>query len=66
MKLAKEFAAAEPSKKPSDKLSMSLSKRESPRSKFLQKPGNKPEPGDTITFMPAMKKRPKQKGEKPL
>ena len=61
MQLAKEFAATPSDEPRKHKLSVSSCKKISPRSKFLQKPGNKPEPGDTITFMPAMKKKPKDK-----
>jgi hypothetical protein len=59
--LLKEWeAAGAPPKKKNHKQSVSLCKKESPRSKFLKKPGNKPVKGDTITFMPAMKKKPKE------
>jgi hypothetical protein len=52
-----EFLNPKPIKKNPNKSSVSLCKRE----KFLKKKGNKPEPGDKITYMPAMKKAPKVK-----
>jgi hypothetical protein len=43
------------------KQSVSLCKRESPRSRFLKKEQNKPEPGDKITYMLVEKRAPKVK-----
>lgn len=60
--LLKEFNENEPKKRSKNyKLSASLCKRESPRSRFLKKEGNKPIPGDRNTYMPALKKAPKVK-----
>lgn len=58
--LVKEWnAAGSTSKKPKRKQSVSLCKKESSRLKFLKNPKNKPEPGDKITYMTALKKKPK-------
>jgi hypothetical protein len=59
MKLAKEFAATPSTEPRRHKQSVGSCKKISPRSKFLQKPQNKPEPGDIITSMPAMNRKPK-------
>jgi hypothetical protein len=56
-----EFQNPEQPKKKPNKHSVSLCKRESPRSRFLKKKGNKPEPGDKITYMLVEKKAPKVK-----
>jgi hypothetical protein len=58
--LIKEFNAPEKPKK-NHKQSVSLCKRESPRSRFLKKEGNKPVVGDKITYMLVEKKAPKVK-----
>ena len=56
--LLKEFNG-EPTVKKIDKQSVSLQKQESPRSKFLKKPGNKINKEDRKYDMPALKKKPK-------
>jgi hypothetical protein len=59
--LVYEFQNPEQITKKPNKLSVSLCKRESPRSRFLKKKGNKPEPGDKITYMLVEKRAPKVK-----
>jgi hypothetical protein len=59
--LAYEFLNPIQTKKTPNKLSGSLCKKESPRSRFLKKKGNGPEPGDKITYMLVEKKAPKVK-----
>lgn len=51
--LLKEFNG-EPTVKKTDKQSVSLQKQESPRSKFLKKPGNKVNKEDRKYDMPAL------------
>jgi hypothetical protein len=58
--LLKEFNGTT-SKKPTNKPQPCLCKKESSRSKFLANPNNRSEPGDLITYMPALKKKPKDK-----
>jgi hypothetical protein len=61
--LLKEWNEPEPKEvSGTHKQSVSLCKRESPRSRFLKKKGNGPEPGEKISYyLPVLKKAPKVK-----